>query len=423
MKKSIRKKFLVVWGIVVIAILFFSSVLIINYANDSKKSNSKQEKNQKNPSPNPPLNEENPLENEDDDPSQDDTNQENQLISARKKLLKEIQTECERSPVIPFSETEEWTKKIQLASLGELAGIKRECFVFIKSQKTSNPPPPNSSPKKKFPVNKTTGNHKDDTGWVFEEALGENLLKPTGEEPEYSVSPALPISSAGTEFWDGVISANFLPNGSALIMEASGNLKNSGIKEIIHAANGSPTKFGWNETGMTFKSTSRAVQNAIILAERNNYNKIAIPFLGGNNWDAADDIYGTAQNIINSALNTNQKLAEIIFVVSARKRGNDVRWMEGYNDWKQRSPWEIFQKELAEYEKQHPEKVGKGKIVKGDITDFNYHQCPVIVNHLNMEGKLAGKISQTIVAKSGKTQKQMEADIKAQITKFNQLFS
>jgi hypothetical protein len=92
----------------------------------------------------------------------------------------------------------------------------------------------------------------------------------------------LPISSAGTEYRDLIIQANLLPNGSALMMEASRELKNSGIRKIIHAANGSPIYIGQNYTAVSGKTTSRVVQNAIILAERDNASKIAIPFLGGN---------------------------------------------------------------------------------------------------------------------------------------------
>jgi hypothetical protein len=62
-------------------------------------------------------------------------------------------------------------------------------------------------------------------------------------------------------------------------------------------------------------------------------------------------------------------------------------------------------------------------VKEGDITDFGCHQCSVIVNHLNMEGKLDGKLSQAIVDKSEKQEEEMESDIIAQITKFNQLFS
>ena len=68
-------------------------------------------------------------------------------------------------------------------------------------------------------------------------------------------------------------------------------------------------------------------------------------------------------------------------------------------------------------------KAGKGKIIGGDITNFSCHKFPVIINHLNMEGKLDGKISQAIVVKSGKSQQAMENDIKQQSKKFNELFS
>jgi len=294
---------------------------------------------------------------------------------------------------------------------------------------TPQPPPgpepsPDDPPSRRFSINKTTGSHRGSTKWNGEDWEGENLLKPTGEEPEYINYPALPISSAGTEFWDGVISANFLPNGSALMMESDGVLKKSGIEKIIHAANGSPTKIGWSETSMTVKSTSRTIQNAIILAERNNYNKIAVPYLGGNFWVHGDDVYNTAWVIVNAALNQIEKLSEVVFVVSGRKRGDvTTHWDEKDSYYKPRSPLEIFQKMLAKYENKHPEKIGKGRVVKGDITDFSCHQCPVILNHLNMEGKLNGKISRAIVAKSGKPQKEMENDIKQQAEKFNKLFS
>ncbi len=113
-----------------------------------------------------------------------------------------------------------------------------------------------------------------------------------------------------------------------------------------------------------------------------------------------DDIYFTAEKIVHGALGQRSKNLEVIFVVSPQKKTNVRSWMTGFEEAKLS---EIFQKKLDNYKTKYPGKAQNVKIVEGDITDFSCHQAPVIVNHLNMEGKLDGKLSQAIVAKLGKS--------------------
>ncbi|WP_147411540.1 hypothetical protein [endosymbiont GvMRE of Glomus versiforme] len=272
-----------------------------------------------------------------------------------------------------------------------------------KDKKNNNPNPKTNEGE----VNKPTNDWATKIDWT--------AIKPTQKEKEYVRGQILPISSVGTEYRDCYKLDNMLPRGSALLTEAGkGELKNNGIESIIHAAPGSTAKEQEDEYHPIYKGILRAIQNSIILAERENYDKIAIPFIRGDFWDMFDDIEATAKAIIYGSLNQREKLKEIIFVLSPDKKQDRNSTEFKFIDY--------FKKYFKEYQREYPDRAKFGRVIEGDIRDFSIHRAKVIVNDANMEMEWADGVSELIRQKINNYQ---EIQNKAQelIGKFNSSLS
>jgi hypothetical protein len=118
-------------------------------------------------------------------------------------------------------------------------------------------------------------------------------LTPTKNEREYQKGEnisLLPISSVGI-FSDGYFeyTDGQLPTGAAILtdtLDGSGNgasqLNSKGITHIIHACPKPRSSFSNNQDFIN--CVVKAVQNSIILADREKFEKLAIPFVGGGTY-------------------------------------------------------------------------------------------------------------------------------------------
>ncbi|CAI2162038.1 2942_t:CDS:2 [Funneliformis geosporum] len=114
----------------------------------------------------------------------------------------------------------------------------------------------------------------------------------TGQEPEYKTNPPLPISSVGTDY--NTADQTHLPAGSALMtdtLDGSGKgdsiLNSKGITHIIHAAPNPRSSFTSDQDFIN--CVVKSVQNSIILADRNNFECLAIPLVGGGTYRGKED--------------------------------------------------------------------------------------------------------------------------------------
>ncbi|CAG8576882.1 3637_t:CDS:2 [Scutellospora calospora] len=145
----------------------------------------------------------------------------------------------------------------------------------------------------------------------------------TKRELEYKVNPPLAISSVGTDYNQlSETNKNSLLPGSALLTDTldglgggSSPLDSKGIANIIHAAPWPRDLFKSDEDFIN--CVVKSVQNSIILAERNNFEKLAIPLVGGGIYLGSCDPQKLAEGIIRGAINQLekcQKLKKIIFI-------------------------------------------------------------------------------------------------------------
>ncbi|CAJ0841950.1 10690_t:CDS:2 [Entrophospora sp. SA101] len=198
-------------------------------------------------------------------------------------------------------------------------------------------------------------------------------------ELELKLTPTLPISSVGTKYLKTVAENNMLPRGSAFLT-SSGELESRGIVNIIHAAPGSLSQK--DEGKPNQKAVITATQNSIILAERNGIESLAIPFIGSNIF--LSSIGGTkeqlAEIIMKSAINQRKQLKKIVFVPYAA--GIEIK--------------------------------------EGNITNFATHNCSVIVNAANMEGRFGAGLSGIIGQATGQSD-QINQEAANYIKKFNKI--
>ena len=130
----------------------------------------------------------------------------------------------------------------------------------------------------------------------------------TNTEPEYQ-GAELSISSVGTR--NNAVRARNIPRGSAL-RTGAGNLENRfaadiNFRGIIHATPESFVACG-NDENAFLQGVALAVKNSIILARRNGYHRVAIPFIGSAIFGGDSNRENLARVVVNSAL--NQGLAE-----------------------------------------------------------------------------------------------------------------
>lgn len=133
-------------------------------------------------------------------------------------------------------------------------------------------------------------------------------ITPTNTEPEYQGTEQLPISSVGTQ--TNVTREGHIPRGSALRTSA-GNLENRfaadiNFRGIIHAAPESFNACGNNENAF-LQGVALAVKNSIILARRNGYHRVAIPFVGSAIFGGGSNRERLARTVVYSAIHQGLK--------------------------------------------------------------------------------------------------------------------
>ncbi|CAG8780454.1 21543_t:CDS:2, partial [Racocetra persica] len=126
------------------------------------------------------------------------------------------------------------------------------------------------------------------------------------QEPEYKKTSPLPISSIGTK--NNSVTKGNLPAGCALMtdtLDGSGNgsstLNSNGITHIIHAGPKERSTFSSDEEFI--ECAVKSVQNCMILAERNNFDKLAVPLVGGEIFLGKCDPEKLAEGIIRGVVN------------------------------------------------------------------------------------------------------------------------
>lgn len=184
------------------------------------------------------------------------------------------------------------------------------------------------------------------------------------------------ISTEGITLSEEVNTTGLAPRGSA-VLTSSGELAPTGITAIIHAASGSASR---NDPAFvpSLEGVVMSVRNSILLAQKNDFNSIAIPFIGGKIFLSRIGISAEelAAAIVDSILSTPRDNIEVKLVAFGQ------------------TDFELFQKILHERGDPFP-------VLEGSITDFSLHHCPVIVNAANMEVEIGGGISGVIGAASG----------------------
>ncbi len=201
-----------------------------------------------------------------------------------------------------------------------------------------------------------------------------------GKPPE---TPA-PVAIIGTELDGEVQAAGMLPRGAALIT-SSGNLSQSGIRHIIHAATGSMTR-GGEKFDPTVKSVTDSVRNALTLAKEHGHQRVAIPFIGGK-------IFVERIGV------SPQELADRIVESALKARGNlELRFVTfGEEDTS------LFRKALSKYGAELD--AVQATITPGSITEHALHGASAIINAANMEVKFGGGLSGAIGRATGQSQR------------------
>ena len=190
--------------------------------------------------------------------------------------------------------------------------------------------------------------------------------------------PVDTISMVGCEDLVFIHKNKILPRGSALIT-SSGNLEKSGIKAIIHAGTASWRNTKKEPYNPTTKGLTDAIANSLILADRFQHKRIAIPFVGGGIFfkKMKSDLEDLATIIVKTAYD-NANGAELVFI--------------------------SIDEDQVDAFKVAAAKVNSSTIsvVKGSIVDFKAHGASAIVNSGNMEMIFGTGLSGVIAKASGK---------------------
>ena len=221
------------------------------------------------------------------------------------------------------------------------------------------------------------------------------------------------LSAVGIDLNEQWEKDGLAPLGSAAITE-SGDLKESGINYIIHAASGSMSSYD-NSTEPTLKSIKLSIINSIKLAELNNVKTLAIPLIGGGIF--LDRIGTTrellAYEIITTAMETKTKL-NIVFVAYSEEDSQAMN--EAYQsakptvkivqlNWLQKL-WNYL---ISFFKKNNPQQklpyfFEHSRVARGSITKFSDHGGDAIVNAANMELQFGGGLSGIIGKATGQTE-------------------
>lgn len=177
---------------------------------------------------------------------------------------------------------------------------------------------------------------------------------------------------------------NMLPRGSALVT-SSGQLADTGITQIIHAATGAMGKSG-DIFEPNLQSIKDSVKNSVILAKLGGHKSLAIPFIGGKIFlqrigVSADTL---ASTIIGSAIKESNGEINIKFVAFGEA---DTALFK--NSLSRLYP--VISNQRAE-------------VLSGSLTDYSLHQSSAIVNAANMEVVFGGGLSGVIAGATGNSE-------------------
>ncbi len=242
-------------------------------------------------------------------------------------------------------------------------------------------------------------------------ALGNNAPVAESVKPRTEIDFSRPLqqfaSIEGTSDADFAASKKHFPRGSA-VMTSSGKLKERGIVAIIHAASGSSAETN-NKLNPSLRGVELSVDNSIKLAKAHSVSKIAVPFIGGAIFAQRIGVPKEiiADRIMESALTSSAGHIELVFVAFSTEDA------------------EILSEALSRAQNKVAN-LTKASVLVGDITDFNLHKAPVIVNAANTELRFGGGVSgaigkatHDIVTIDMQAQKIREAFEQASINKYS----
>jgi O-acetyl-ADP-ribose deacetylase (regulator of RNase III) len=210
-------------------------------------------------------------------------------------------------------------------------------------------------------------------------------LSITKQEREYKDNYPLLISSIGTE--NIKKNTSQMPFGSVLLTDTgtSSELKNQGIDYIIHAAMMPLLQNRSNEKDF-IKVATLAIQNSIILADRQKFTKLATCFLGGNIYCPVEEVKPVlAEAIIRASLNQLENCSHLKKIIFVDFDGDYYK-----NAW-----------EKIEQEENYSKIIKKTKVVKEDLLKKTTHKANVIINSENAEMEWREGISGAIKEKLG----------------------
>jgi O-acetyl-ADP-ribose deacetylase (regulator of RNase III) len=193
-------------------------------------------------------------------------------------------------------------------------------------------------------------------------------LPPAVEERDPRLCRLISTVGANADYTRNIAGLRLLPAGSAFYT-SSGKLQNRGILGIIHAATGSSSRDGKGLSPM-------------ILAQRHEHTKIAIPFIGG-------------AIFLSRIMTTLEELAGVIIKAAIEHKGSLKVALVPYGDQDTQLFQKVLDKLLAD-EQYANARDGSIEICAGDITMKNIHGADVIVNAANTEAKFGGGLSGAI---------------------------
>ncbi len=172
---------------------------------------------------------------------------------------------------------------------------------------------------------------------------------------------------------------NMVPLGAS-VWTSSGNLANSGITAIAQAASGAMKHgVGFDPTR---DSVAACIENSFLLAIKNGYNRLAIPFIASNIF---------RQRII--PVIDKDALASLIVEACQYYRNSVEAVIVAYGAG-----------DMAHLQKAMIGNTDKGvTLVAGSVALYADHKCAAIVNAANMEVKFGAGISGIIGKATGKS--------------------
>jgi len=238
----------------------------------------------------------------------------------------------------------------------------------------------------------------------------------------------LPISSVGTDYskLDETNKNSLLP-GSALLTDTldgsdggSSTLNSKGITHIIHAAPWPRDLFKSDEDFIN--CVVKSVQNSIILADREKFEKLAIPLVGGGIYLGSCDPEELAEGIMRGAVNQLaecQNLQQIVFLDwhdNKTPRKNRQVFLNAFSKLEDKSWFGKHRSGSGIELAKNPTKIVICEW--GDIRDKRIHGASVIANAANTQVQFGGGISGAIAEQVGDKDK-INQKAKELIAKFN----